>query len=149
MSGNALGKWLLGVASVVMIGAVVAGLGVVGTPAHQRALRLDQARVQDLSAMARGIQNHWAQHHELPLDLSDYDVNNGRGIDKATGKPYVYSLLNVASYSLCATFDTASDAGDERRSNPYMYMPDAPKWRHPAGQHCFVFQVDRGSSPVR
>jgi hypothetical protein len=148
MSGNAAGKWLLGVASIVMIGAVVAGLGAVGTPAHQRALRLDQVRVQDLSAIARGIQNHWAQHHELPLDLSDYEVNNGHGVDKATGTPYVYSLLNVKSYSLCATFDASSDAVAERRSNPYSYVPDAPQWKHPAGRHCFAFLVDHGSSPV-
>jgi hypothetical protein len=149
MSGNVLGRWLLGVASVVMIGAVVAGLGAVGTPAHQRALRLDQARLQDLGVIARGVQYYWTQHHALPLDLSAYEVSGGRGVDRATGKPYVYSLLNVESYSLCATFDLASDAGDGGRSNPYMYVPDAPRWKHPAGQHCFVFLMDHGSSPVK
>jgi hypothetical protein len=149
MSGNVLGRWLLGVASVVMIGAVLAGLGAVGTPAHQRALRLDQVRLEDLGVLSRGVQNYWTQHRALPLDLSGYDVNGGRSIDRATGKPYIYSLLNVESYSLCAVFELASDAGDEGRSNRYAYQPDAPKWKHPAGQHCFVFLVDHGSIPVK
>ncbi|HTV86330.1 MAG TPA: hypothetical protein VME63_13030 [Dyella sp.] len=149
MSDGVLGRWLLGVASVVMIGAVLAGLDAVGTPARQRALRLDQARVQDLGVIARGVQNHWRRYHVLPVDLGAYDVSGGRGIDRATGKPYAYSVLSDESYSLCATFDLASDAGHGGRSNPYTYVPDAPGWQHPAGQHCFVFLTDHGPSPAK
>jgi hypothetical protein len=149
MNGSTGVKWLLGAICFVMIGAVLAGLNVLGSPAHQRALRLDQARVQDLSVISRGIANYWKQHHALPVDLSGYDVSGGRSVDHATGKPYVYSLLSVESYSLCATFDAASDPGNEAQRVPYIYVQDAPKWTHPAGQHCFVFLVDHGSSPVR
>ncbi|HET8696995.1 MAG TPA: hypothetical protein VFO94_05895, partial [Gammaproteobacteria bacterium] len=51
--------------------AVIAGLAVTGSPATQRLERLDERRVEDLGRLARAVNVHWAQRHELPGRLED------------------------------------------------------------------------------
>ncbi|GLQ51625.1 hypothetical protein ACFFJT_15390 [Dyella flava] len=141
------GRLLLIVASAVVLVAVLSGLYVVGSPAHQRKLRMDDERVVALRMASGLVHQYWVQHSALPDDLSATSIQTHWQNDPATGKPYVYSQLGKDSYSLCATFDLASD-GQQRIDAPsYQYVPFGVAWRHPAGPHCFQFRAENQGEP--
>jgi hypothetical protein len=54
--------------------------------------------------------------------------------DPATAAPYGYQVVSESKLRLCASFDTARDE------------PGDVAWNHPAGWHCFNFDV---LSPTR
>ncbi|RDS83997.1 hypothetical protein DWU99_09440 [Dyella psychrodurans] len=139
---------LLGVASIIMIGAVAAGLRVLGTPGHQRALQLDQRRVSELGRVSLGIHMYWTQHKSLPLDLGDVGVSTTDSRDPVTGTPYIYNRGDADTYSLCATFDEASSQWSGRNMRSY-YIPNASDWKHPAGKYCFRFVAENMGTPVQ
>jgi hypothetical protein len=140
-------RLLLAVASIAMIGGVVAGLHVLGTPAHQRALQLDQGRLSDLSRLSFGIHAYWTQHKSLPVELDAIGPSITSSKDPITGVRYTYSEIDSASYSLCATFDVASEQWSGRIAMPY-YTPNAVLWKHPAGHYCFHFSADGNGNPI-
>jgi hypothetical protein len=141
------GRLLLIMASVAMAAAVLGGLHVMGSPAHQRKLRLDDRRISALSIASNVIHRYWTQHDALPDDLSAVDIQAGWQNDPVTGKPYVYKRLSDDSYSLCASFDTASDGAQRIGGAPYIYGPTGANWKHPAGTHCFRFMAESQGSP--
>lgn len=144
MSG---GRLLLMVASAVMLVAVLSGLHVVGSPAHQRKLRMDDERVFALS-MASGLVHHYGvQHNALPDDLSATSIQARWHNDPATGKPCIYNQLSKDSCSLCAAFDVASDGQQQIDAPTYQYVPFGVAWRHPAGPHCFQCQAGNQGEP--
>lgn len=67
-------RLLLAATIVVMLGAIVAGLYVLGSPGHQRDLRLDQRRVDDLAVLSRAIDGYAKLHTTLPADLDRKSV---------------------------------------------------------------------------
>jgi hypothetical protein len=143
------GRLLSIIASVVMLGAVLGGWYVLGTPVHQRELRLDNQRVLALSLIATGIHQYWTQHDALPGDLDATDIQARWRSDPVTGKPYVYNRQDKETYSLCAEFDTSSDGleKDFGEAMPRTYVPTGATWKHPTGMHCFRFQADGAATP--
>lgn len=149
MSSRVGVRVLLIVTCIAMAGAVVAGLGVLGSPAHQRALQIDRNRISNLSMIANGVQLFWTRHSSLPNDLSEVGIGFTSSKDPVTGQAYAYSRVNTSSYHLCAVFDAASESLAGGRSWTSMYVPNESDWKHPAGQYCFAFSVDHGSNPIK
>ena len=119
-------------AAAVVACACAAGLYLIGSPAEQRLLRLDERRTQDLWAIAREVNRHWERTGALPSALDDV-VAGGRALSKApldpvTGDSYEYRLVDSANsvYLLCASFAKAS----QQTSDPDF-------WRHGSGHACF------------
>ncbi|MBD8526533.1 hypothetical protein [Pseudomarimonas arenosa] len=54
-SPNGLGRWLLVGAAVLVMAAVLAAVIVMGTPAAQREMRLDERRAADLQRIVKEI----------------------------------------------------------------------------------------------
>lgn len=116
--------------SLAMAAAVIAGLLVLGSPARQRSVHLDERRVADLGQLGTAMRLYWQQHHALPADLQALALPRAASRDPATGEAYGYAVIGEDRYRLCARFDlaTAPDA-------------DAQPWlgnlgRHPAGWYC-------------
>jgi hypothetical protein len=125
-------------AVATVLGAVVAGLLVIGSPAAERARRLDAQRVGDLRELGRSVDVYWTRHGRLPSsldELSDEAGLDGDARDPGTGLRYEYRVIDDATYELCASF--------ERRGE----QPEpAGFWSHGAGRQCFRVQarvVDR------
>jgi hypothetical protein len=132
-SGRAL---LLTLVSVAVVVAAVAAFRAVGTPGEARARRYDLARVDDLSAIADGIDAYWREHHALPAALDSLPPLARRGAwqaDPRSGVAYGYRVTGARSYELCADFERAAAAAELEWRNG--------RWAHGPGRQCFAREV--------
>lgn len=111
--------------------AIVAGLVISGSPAEQRRLREDDARVADLRRLSRSIERYYRDTERLPESLPV--LLNGWAStaipqDPVTDAAYAYTIDGPRRYRLCAEFALESDADGQ-----------AEFWAHDAGRHCFAF----------
>jgi hypothetical protein len=137
VSHKAFDRAFAGVATAAVIAAIAAGFWVLGTPGRQRDLAADRQRLQDLAAIAQEFPNRYlnaGEDFQLPPVLESTGIQN----DPLTNQPYEYERLGDRSFELCATFDTDSST---QRLNDQRANPDAERWQHPAGRHCFEFDV--------
>jgi hypothetical protein len=124
-----------GILIVVAIAAIAAGLFVLGSPAEERVLRLDERRVRDLTSIAQAVDVYWTRHERLPASLDELrnePVGYVGYSDPDTNKAYEYRLLEVGQYELCAEFARESRASDRAA---------AGLWSHRAGRQCFRQEV--------
>ena len=131
MNAAARARFAGTVVTVAVAAAVVAGVYLLGSPVEERARRLDERRVQDLSGIAQAVDLYWTRESRLPASLEQLRTDTGAGItvaDPSTGAPYDYRQLEDEKYELCASFE-----GDSRDSNRF----DNGFWTHRAGRQCF------------
>ena len=139
MSG---GRRLALVASAAMLAAVGAGLWINGSPVEQRERRIDQRRVEHLRLLDSAVGRFHGREGRLPESLAQLRDRLGADapgtlVDPLDGRPYDYRPLDATRFELCATF---SHAGGEE---PQAYAArNQGRWRHPAGRHCFVLEVE-------
>ena len=143
MSARRPGVMLAAAASLAMAAAVAGGLWMIGSPVHQRALRLDERRVAALQSVALAVHNHWAEHHALPSRLAAMTWVHGGGDvrDPVSGAPFEYAVTGEQDYRLCATFDAASEPEQPQRGR--LLSAEAIEWAHPAGRYCFALRASR------
>jgi hypothetical protein len=117
----------------VVVAAVVAGLFILGSPAEQRLLRLDDRRVEDLRSLSRAADFRWTEDGNLPAtapELVDGQSLSRLPVDPSSGQPYEYRITAPRAFEVCGVFERpsrAADAGDF--------------WFHEAGRRCFAFDV--------
>jgi hypothetical protein len=146
-----LPKYLAYGTGAVVLGSIILSFFLVGSPAHQRAVRFDDQRVSDLQNVQYQIINHWQQKEILPADLSDLaDSVSGfvPPTDPDTRAQYEYAVKSPLAFELCATFGAKSvDSGAPDR----MYAvpmekgginAPAESWSHEAGRACFERTID-------
>jgi hypothetical protein len=128
------------VATIVVIGGIVAGFWVLGTPGRQRLISADRQRIEDLRGIAQEL--YWQaqnqENYQLPASLSEDDLRR----DPLTQQLYEYKRLTDQTYQLCAEFSTDSS------TYPLGNRPqeqDRQNWQHPQGRHCFDFDVSKQS----
>lgn len=126
-----------GLAGAVVLGAVVAGLIVLGSPAEERARRLDDRRVRDLSSIDASTDLFWTREERLPESLAELAEAPGVPIsivDPASGEPYEYIPTDSMQYTLCADFETVSEeVSTVARLN---------RWNHGVGRHCYTLEAE-------
>ena len=144
---------------MLVLGSIIAGFFIAGSPQNQRLVRLDERRVSDLQTIQWQIIHYWQSKESLPANLNDLaDPISGFVVprDPETGGSYEYNRSDGLSFELCAVFSTASING----SSPGMPLarpvpalaPDMagyPKggdsynvWRHDTGRVCFDRTID-------
>lgn len=133
------GKTLLVAATLVVVAVLGAALWVVGSPAAQREVRLDERRIGDLVRLETAVEEYWKQHRSLPAELARLSQVYGRSLplqDPAGNPPYAYERTGTGSYRLCATF--ATDTADREAGRTGTQM----RWLHAAGLQCFDRRID-------
>jgi hypothetical protein len=133
-----LGRELAIAAAVVVAASLAAALVVMRSPAAERAVTLDQRRVQDLQRIGYAVDAWYQVHDALPPDLAAVAKQPGSTVptsDPATGTTYEYIAGAARDYQLCATFET--DTAQTGAGEGYV-APRAPAWDHPSGHHCFA-----------
>ncbi len=141
-------------ATAVLIASVILGFVLVGTPAQQRLVRLDDERVMALTSIQNEIVNFYTTKQALPESLTSLESPLTGFImpkDPVTGAAFEYTQKTNLVFELCATFDTGS-IGDASRVPPkttYGYDPiyDA-NWNHGTGRTCFERTIDPAYYPV-
>lgn len=144
MNRRGPGWWLAVAAAVAMALVAASGLWILGTPAHQRALRMDARRVQDLRMLTNHIAIYWRRNSILPPDLTHLNANPVLLRDPQTDTPYTYRVTGETGYQLCARFqEPTPDAAGGREPLPSRILANDDSWRHPSGRYCF----DRNVKP--
>ncbi|MFA6254905.1 MAG: DUF5671 domain-containing protein [Patescibacteria group bacterium] len=125
-----------GLVIIITLAAVIGGFAVVDSPAHARAVKLDQQRINDLYNIDGLIGDYYWQNKELPLDLSAAKFSQFK--DPQTKKAYDYRVLGQKEYELCATFSLAVDPNE----SDYGYYGGNKDWSyHQVGYQCFNSMV--------
>ena len=123
-----LGRLLAIAATLVVLASLAAAIAVMGTPAQQRLIRLDERRVDDLRAILDA-----ARRHGRPADLATLAAMPGERLATTDpdGRPYEYAPIAKERIRLCAHFatDTAQRASER--------WHHGSRWRHAAGRQCF------------
>ena len=141
------------ISSAVVLIMLILGFVIVGSPAHQRLLRMDERRVSDLQTIQSQVINYWDLKGNLPAELKDLE-NDISGFrvpqDPETKEDYEYSFSGPLQFNLCATFNlnATSDADENSRiASPYVYDYKYPSrvsevWDHEVGHACFNRTID-------
>jgi hypothetical protein len=130
--------------SILVIISIAGGFFYTGSPAKQRALRLDQDRIGNLQWIQNEIINYWQNKEQLPENLAAL-TNNISGFtaptDPESKKPYEYRILTKTSFELCGEF---SEAGipDNSQSRYYVEPGREQNWQHEKGRVCFERNID-------
>jgi len=141
-------KILAWVLSFVVLGSIVAGFFIIGTPAVQRERRFDERRVENLQILQSRIINYWMQKELLPQNLDALEDSISGFIvpkDPKSGLPYEYNIINSLSFELCAIFKTSSDDfGVVSNKVRFISLYDSfqQNWSYRADRTCFQRIID-------
>jgi len=144
-------------AGILVVGSIVAGFSVLGTPSSQRMLRYDSQKVSDLQNIQWQIVNYWQQKGTLPTTLTELeDPISGFVIPvDPQSQPYEYKKINNLAFELCATFNKSAQVtnGSMVPAVPAIYTEPMGKlgdsWQHEASRQCFSRTIDPELYPVR
>lgn len=127
---------------IFVAAAVVGALFLIGSPAHQRLIRLDERRLGHLQNIEYQISGYFAAKMKLPASLDEMNGFEGflAPVDPESGAPYEYSVRDEMQFRLCANFSLASETEDPARS---------ASWKHPAGRGCFDITLERSASSLK
>ena len=160
-----------GVGILLVALAVVYSFAIMGSPAKQRQLRLDERRVGDLQNIQYQIINYWQQKEKLPKNLTElanplsgYSLPVPPEFEK--GEKYEYVVKGKLTFELCATFALPMPKGwreyskgvmpmpypayerDMAVSYPYPYPGGVNEsWDHQVGRTCFERTIDKDLYP--
>ncbi len=124
-----------------LLAILAVGFVFAGSPQHQRMVRLDEERVQDLQSLEYEVIEYWRLKEELPSELSDLERDGyyfELPLDPRSGESYQYQVLGDLKFELCADFDLTSL---ENQALPDRYM-GAAQFEHEAGVDCFEKEID-------
>jgi len=172
-----LNKFINPIAGIVLVVlAISCSFSIMGSPAKQRLLRLDDRRVSDLQSIQYQVINYWQQKEKLPENL-DILANPLSGFSLPVepefekGKKYEYNVLdkNKLTFELCADFSLPMPKGWNEYQNYYKggIMPMAEtdiatssvsypypgpgwsneSWDHQTGRTCFERTIDKDIYP--
>jgi hypothetical protein len=128
------------VAGVIILGSVIWGFVVLGSPRTQRLLKYDEQKVTDLQNLNNQIGNYYADRGILPDTLEELAKGNYyiAKVDSQNQKAYEYVKISKTEYKLCAEFNKASDDKKNVSSSFSISYPyNNSLWVHPAGDYCF------------
>ncbi len=155
---------------VIVVASISYSFMIIGSPMTQRALRLDDRRVNDLQNIQYQVINYWQQKEELPTKLaqlanpiSGYSLPVEPEFEK--GYTYEYAVKNKLTFELCATFSLpiqkgwreyssggvmpmiAYDKGVSNVAYPYPGGGINESWDHQGGRTCFERTIDKDIYP--
>ncbi len=158
--------------SVILVAAaIVYSFMIMGSPAKQRLLRLDDRRINDLQSIQYQVINYWQQKEKLPEELSvlsnsttGYSLPVEPEFEK--GNSYEYFVKDKLKFELCATFALPMPQGWQEYSSgggiapmvaydtketsnvSYPYRGGINEsWDHQAGRTCFERTIDKDIYP--
>ena len=150
---------------LIVLFSIIWSFSVMGSPAKQRLLRLDDKRISDIQNIQYQVINYWQQKEKLPADLkvlanplTGYSLPVPPEFGK--GEKYEYSMKGPMKFELCATFALPMPKGWQEGYGRGVVMPMDIKtnsaivpgginesWDHEAGRVCFERVIDKDIYP--
>jgi len=131
-----------GIALFIIVGSILWGFAVLGSPSTQRMYKYDNQKINDLSNTTGSINNYYADNGKLPESLDElgkieyyYVIRT----DSQTNVPYEYKKITDVQYEVCAVFNKPSN-NHFNPSDARMY--GVVSWEHTEGRNCFVQTVN-------
>src|SRR3989344_2215261 len=123
-------------AGFIVLGSIVWGFAVLGSPATQRLYKYDEQKINDLMSINSEIINYYNNKEVLPRDLADITAGAYyiTVTDAQTGKLYDYKKKTATTYNLCAEFNKSSKDNNMPESSA-LYQYGGISWSHPEGRH--------------
>jgi hypothetical protein len=135
-------KMWLGVSLVLVLGSIIWGFVVLGSPRTQQLIKYDDQKVSDLQNINSQIQNYYQIKNVLPTSLSDLAGSNTyytAPLDMQSKQPYEYTKTGNLTYEICATFNKESTPNKGGYLAQPTYGGDGfTYWNHPASRYCFA-----------
>jgi len=138
-------KIFVGIVVAAVVTVTVIGLWISGSPAQERARRIDAQRVRDLQSISYAVDAYWNSNDKnLPGTLTDLqntrDYSVPSIVDPVTGAEYEYRQVTASgNYELCATFET--DSAQDATTPGYRGSEFGPFWDHAVGRTCYQLEV--------
>lgn len=132
---TSLNRLFCGVATAGVALCVAWAFFGIGSPAYERRLDADAARVESLKRIARAIYEG-TPSHAPPRTAAHIGVAARDLRDPITRAAYAYRRIDARAYQLCATFDAATPPDDIDSA-----------WKHPAGNWCYRIAAATGTPP--
>jgi len=135
--------------SISVICSVAFGFFIVGSPATQRVVQLDQERIWNLQTLQSQIVFYYQQKGVLPetLALLRDDISGFvPPHDPESGEAYEYQKADELSFMLCADFKIENMVSSKVSSR---YISSFDNWDHGVGYTCFTRTIDPELYPVR
>lgn len=158
--------FFFGISVLCVLGAIAYSFGVMGSPMKQRALRLDQKRIEDLQNIQSQVVNFWQQKQKLPATLADLidPLQSWQTLPRdpefSETRTYEYKKTGDKTFELCATFTLpipqgwhentgggvypmAYEGRDVATSSSYPVTNSLNEsWDHQSGHTCFTRTID-------
>ncbi|HYC34664.1 MAG TPA: DUF5671 domain-containing protein [Candidatus Paceibacterota bacterium] len=146
-------KSIASVVSAAVLVSVIGGIIIIGSPSHQRDIRNDNTRVQNLETIQYEVVEYYQEKGKLPAKLSDViDSIRGNNIpkDPETKADYTYEVTGPLTFKLCAAFKTDTEVQKQKTDASRAYLPYPNEhWDHPVGEKCFDRKIDTDRYPIR
>ena len=139
--------FFVGAVTLLVVVPLIVAITKIGSPATERAKKVDQTRINALMNMQYAVQNYYATLGKLPTDFDTLlSIENNPYLqvtDPETAQRYEYKTTSPTQYQLCATF-TQSDENlntNGKRIPTQPYYPGYIDWQHPQGYYCFTINT--------
>jgi hypothetical protein len=137
---------------MLILGAIIWGFSVLGSPRTQRNQRMDAEKLMNLQTIQSEVINNYQSKGVLTPDLASLKDSVSYftlPTDPDTGKDYEYKVTGPLSFELCATFKASQP---EKTANSYAYpyggTDKNSNWNYQSGHYCFERQIDPQLYPV-
>ncbi|MEK7109342.1 MAG: DUF5671 domain-containing protein [Patescibacteria group bacterium] len=137
--------------ALLVVLTILSGFLIIGSPQSQRAYRIDEQRVGDLTQIqSQIVYSYYQPKQKLPASLDALsDPISGWVLpkDPESGAAYEYRATGTLSFELCATFTHESRSVQQggltpRPATVYMGGMKGDNWQHGAGRTCFERVID-------
>jgi hypothetical protein len=127
------GKWILAASAVVIVGAIVLSMVILGGPAQWGADKRDNDRYEDLKGIGYVLSCHISTSYKFPTELKRSEIaasciarfpKEEDLLDPLTGEPYFYEVISPRTAKICATFEASLERMEllfEGRYGGYYY----------------------------
>ncbi len=126
------------ISGVAVLGSIILGFAILGSPSTQRMYKYDGEKVNDLMNISYGVESFYRDKGVVPQSLAEIESNTyfyGSTKDPQTQNPYKYEKTGKSTYNLCAEFNKASP--EVNKPDMYAHPIGYKTWVHEAGQYCF------------
>jgi Domain of unknown function (DUF5671) len=132
-------KIWFGVSFVIILGSIIWGFSVLGSPWTRRQINYDMEKITALENISSSVQGYYNDEGKLPQTVSDImsfsDASDYLNFtDYQTGKQYEYIKTGDTTFSVCADFNKKST----QENLTQLYVPGTVNLTtYPAGHYCF------------